>query len=124
MTSNGINPKLCWQGAFIALLALGGFGTCYFAWCWQRISSKVLMHDAHWPRPAPYPDNSLMELNDWFDRRYPAPPGTLKIHGELMRVRLTIIGCIAFSLALFAVGVYPFVRAGFPMVARRPGNGQ
>jgi hypothetical protein len=81
--------------AFI-LFTLGAVGLAYVAWSWHRASNDVLSADAAWPRPWPYPDAWLSSLNDWFDARHPAPRGTMKLHGELRRVRLTL-------LALFVV---------------------
>lgn len=83
----------------IAVVIVGSVATAYAAWSWYRISPSVLVHDDAWPRPSPFPDRSLLALNDWFDMRYPAP-GMIKIHGEIGRVRLTIAGALVVSVGL------------------------
>jgi hypothetical protein len=95
---------------FVLLTFAGGLGTLSFAWALHRISARVLVHDDAWPRPAPYPDRWLMELNDWYDRRYPAPPNMLKIHGEIGRVQLTLLAGLVPSLLMFLVGAVPLGR--------------
>lgn len=109
----GIAPRRLapWHILFLLLAIVGGLGTSYFSWSWHRVSNDVLINDDEsWPRPPPYPDQWLWELNDWFDRRYPAPRGYFKLHGELERVRLTVFGCIALSLTILGIGLFPFAR--------------
>ena len=101
--------RLFWPALFLCLAIVGGLGTAYFGWALHRISNRVIVHDDHWPRPAPYPDAWMTALNDWYDRRYPAP-GFIKIHGELDRVWLTVLACFAIFFAVFAVGFAPLAR--------------
>ena len=108
--SKGRTRRLVWTHIFLACAVMGGASTSYFCWAWHRVSGSVLVHDDHWPRGNPYPDRWLAELNDWYDRRYPAPPRTIKIHGELDRVRLTVFACIVLSAIVFAIGAIPLSR--------------
>lgn len=89
----------------ILFVVLGTGGTWYAAWALHRASDAVLVRDASWPRPVPDPDGWIAALNDWYDARYPAPPDTLKIHGELPRVRLTLGIVLAAGLSFLAAGV-------------------
>jgi len=77
-------------------------GTLYCAWCLHRFSTSTFIHDKLFPRAWPYPDWLLMELNDYFDKLYPASPDSIKIHGEIARVRATVT---LAALVLIAFGV-------------------
>jgi hypothetical protein len=89
----------------IALLVVGMVGTLYFAWAFHRASDAVLVSDLSWPRPAPYPDGWILALNHWFDLRHPAPPDSLKLHGEFPRVRLAIGIALAGFVFWLAAGL-------------------
>jgi len=97
-----IRRRIC-----ITLAVLGALGVIYFGWSWHRISGEVLVNDPDWPRAFPYPDPWLKALHDWYDARYPVPPGFLKLHGELRRVRLTVSAAVLLSGVVLAVGVAP-----------------
>ena len=49
----------------------------------------------------PYPDTLLLEFCNWLDARNPAPPGTIKIDGEINTV-LFILTLAVYTLSLFA----------------------
>src|SRR5262245_59534603 len=87
------------------LFALGVAGSLYAAWALHRAGEPVLRREMNWPQPAPYPDGWIAALNGWYDARYPASPGSLKLHGERPRVRLTIKFAIVGCLLLSMVGV-------------------
>lgn len=89
------------------LVFVGACGLLYFGWSYHRVSGHVLVTDRGWPRPFPYPDGWLFALNNWYDARYPAPPGTIKLRGELKRVRLTTLGACAVAGVAFASGAAP-----------------
>lgn len=87
----------------------------YLAWAWHRISPGTLVDDATaWPRAWPYPDLYLLALNDWYDARYPAAPGIMKMHGELMRVRMTVAGAFATAASVSVIAslvfAWPWIR--------------
>ncbi len=65
-------------------------GVIYCAWLLHRTSFSIIIGDPQWPRSCPYPDQWLLALNDWYDARNPAPPDSLKLHGEWDRVRATV----------------------------------
>jgi len=88
------------RALLVILFCVGLLLASGFRWALHRISPAVLMHDEQWPRLFPYPDTWIRELNDWYDKRYPAPPGTIKLHGELPRVRLTFLICLYSSMTL------------------------
>jgi hypothetical protein len=73
------------------------------------------------PRSFPYPDSMIWWLNDWYDKRYPAPPGFINLHGEIDRVRWTFL--VVFvpsalaSLILLQLVVAPWI---YPRSKRVP----
>jgi hypothetical protein len=77
-------------------------GALYFTWCLRRFSASTLVYDRQFPRSWPYPDWLLIRLNDYLDKLNPAPPGTIKMHGEVEQVRELIGGA---ALALAAIGL-------------------
>lgn len=82
----------------ILVAFLGMCGSLYCAWALHRVSADVLMSDTAWPQPWPYPDNWLAALNDWYDARYPAAAGSIKLHAEFPRVRMTVARALAMCL--------------------------
>jgi hypothetical protein len=78
-------------------------GIIYCAWCLHRSSFSIITGDPQWPRPHPYPDQWLFALNDWFDTRNPAPPDSIKLHGEWDRVRATVALVFASCLWVFVI---------------------
>lgn len=70
--------------------------------------------DKNWPRQFPYPDHYLVRIHAWWDRLNPAPPGTLKLHGEYFVVlqganALVLVACLICG-----------VVAGYVFPKRRP----
>jgi hypothetical protein len=96
---------------FVFVLAL--LGLMYCAWSFHRTRFSVMTGDSPWPRPWPYPDQTLKNLNTWYDVHDPAPGDRLKIHGEWDRVRTTV--AIGVLLCLWVL-VIASVKIG---VARR-----
>lgn len=91
----------------------------YFGWALHRISPSVLMDDGAWPKPWPYPDSWLLKLNNRYDAIYPAPPGCIKIHGEIPRVRFTLF---LFSETFLILGTGYLV--GLILIALRSRSGK
>ena len=96
-----------WYRLSIILTVIGLAGSLYFLWSFERVSNGTLIAESgSWPLAFPYPDRWLSALNVYFDRRYPVPPGTLKLHGELARVRLTVLaGFVVFATLSIAGGL-------------------
>ncbi len=73
------------------------------------------------PREFPFPDRLIFWLNDWYERRYPAPPGFFKLHGEIDRVRWTFLAVFVpsalASLILLQLVVAPWI---YPRSKRVP----
>lgn len=94
-------------------------------WAFQRLTADAMVSDARaWPRPFPYPDRWLWRLNDYYDARYPAPRGAIKLHGEIARVQLTVLVGAAFFILIALIGSISLAkqwrekrwRRGFPVV--------
>ncbi len=66
--------------------------------------------------PYPYPDRWLNHFHNLLDDLRPVPPGTLKMHGELPRVRLTL----SVSMLLCAFGSILFTFCAWKL---RPVSG-
>ena len=92
---------------YIVLLIVGLAAGTYATWSWHRISDEVLVEDRGWPRALPYPDYWLLALNDWFDARYPAPRGAVKLDGEVARVRATVLAALSISAGVAVCGGLP-----------------
>ena len=71
--------------------------TSYMTWTWYQTVFGAYLWDPAWPRAAPYADRALNNLNAYFDRRYRAGPGMLKIHSEWPRVCFTV-SAVTFTL--------------------------
>jgi hypothetical protein len=72
----------------ILFLLISSVSLCYLLWAYKRtIYGECFISG---PREWPYPDKVLLELNNWYDIRYPASPNSFKIHGEIPRVIITI----------------------------------
>lgn len=106
-----MNPSISHKTWAILLLAsslalvLLGFG-------WQRISSLEAFRDPKWPRPFPYPDRLLYRLERYYDAKYPAPPDSIKIHGEFPRVQFALLwSAIPPLVALLVSGVVVGIAA-------------
>jgi hypothetical protein len=79
------------------LLTIALTATLYLAWAHHR-SAYMFPSVAQFDYSFPYPDRGINALERWFDARRPAPPGTLKMHGEYIRVA-AILGALAFVCA-------------------------
>ena len=100
-----------WIGIFFLLAG------SYFGWALHRVSREVVMKEAEiWPRPWPYPDWWLGKLERWFDKRYPAPPGMVKIEPEFDAVRITVLYLMAGTMV---IGIGCFVPAGIELIKKR-----
>ena len=80
-------------------------GVIYCAWSLHRTSFSILTGDPQWPRPGPYPDQWLVELNDWYDNRNLPPSDSIKLHGEWDRVRVTVALALASCLWVLLISV-------------------
>ena len=93
--------------------------TTAFGWSYYQTSGQIL-YDAFedtFPRSFPYPDLWVVQLNDYFEKRYPAPPGAIKLHSELARVRATIWLGLIFSVIVTLVSSMGFIWG--PLCRRR-----
>jgi hypothetical protein len=92
---------------FILIMILMIFGLIlgYLVWSYKRAfyGEFLVIRPLGWP----YPDKPLMELNNWYDYKYPAGPGMMKLHSEQLRVMLTleiligsVIAPVTWGLAL------------------------
>ena len=92
----------------------------YAGWSLHRISAAVMVREGNsWPRAWPYPDGWLLALNDWYDARYPAARGTVKLHGEIDRVQLTLLVVLAASATVGLCGALP---VAWPWIRRSKGG--
>lgn len=107
-------------GWFAALLAFAQLAFCVFV----RHRWVDPWNDAMWPRGFPYPDLFLMEIHDRWNRLNPAPPGSIKIHGEYFAVYRCITGIALGACLLFGmVCGYVFRQANFfAAMARKPAS--
>jgi hypothetical protein len=104
----------------------------YCAWGWHRSELWLIGHDPAWPRAFPYPDIWVHDLEAYWDRTRPAPPGFIKMHGEFQRVQraagVAAIACacagILFSLPALLRASRRRVRTceGFPIIEHDPGR--
>jgi hypothetical protein len=90
----------------LILMILGILGLLYFGWAQYRMGPSGML-DKKWPRPFPYPDTWLNALNNWYDARYPAPPGHIKLHGEIFRVRATLYIILLVCAAMVTTSIAP-----------------
>lgn len=67
----------------------------YLAWATLRSGPGYWSDLGH---GFPYPDGWINGLERWFDARYPAPPDTLKLHGEYFRVA-AVLGMLELTFA-------------------------
>jgi hypothetical protein len=99
-------------------LIVASVSTCYLLWSrhrWLNINSHFASNNL---RPLPFPDFLLLGYHDWLDARRPAPPGSIKIHGEFYTVLLTLdLLVIAFFGLLGAL--LGIVAPGLPRWAGR-----
>jgi hypothetical protein len=80
-------------------------GVIYCVWSLHRTSFSILTGDPQWPRPFPYPDQSLVALNDWYDTRNPPLPDFIKLHGEWDRVRVTVGLVLASCVWMLVISI-------------------
>lgn len=89
----------------ILLLNVCSLAATYSALGIHRWRGQVMIDDrANYPRPLPYPDTLLLRLENWYDVRFPCPPGYFKVEGEHSRVMMTLwvwFGVFALASALW-----------------------
>jgi hypothetical protein len=112
----------------VVLFACAG----YCAWAWHRSDLWFIGHDPAWPHAFPYPDVCVRDLEAYWDRARPAPPGTIKMHGEFQRVQVAVgLASIACTGAGILFSVPTLLRAsrrvvgprkGFPVIERDSGR--
>jgi hypothetical protein len=90
--------------AGVLVILVGAATSGYFAWCGHRLSYGVL-GEPGWPRPWPYPDAWLLRWERALDAADPAPPGHIKIHGELDQLRALVWFYAACGGLASAVGL-------------------
>jgi hypothetical protein len=100
------------------LLVISALLTSYSGWGYHRLTWGILDFAEH-QRPVPYPDQLILWLNDWYDRRYPVEPGYFKLHGELDRVRLTFLAVLVPS-ALASLTLLQLVLAPWLFPKKKP----
>jgi hypothetical protein len=116
----------------MVLFLVGAMIASYAGWSLHRMSAEVMVDEGNnWPRTWPYPDGWLVALNDWYDARYPAPRGTVKLHGGIARVQLTLVVVLAGSVVVGLCGAlpvaWPWIRRlkrgrGFEVVQSKAGE--
>jgi hypothetical protein len=83
-------PRL--RRVVFALLMFFSLATLYTAWGHRRATFDFVFGLDH---GLPYPDSLIIAMMQWFDARHPAPPGSLKVHGEFPRVSF-VMGMLVF----------------------------
>jgi hypothetical protein len=78
-----------------ALTALSFAAVLYLAWAHHRAWNFPSLS---WDNGFPYPDREIARLAHWFDVRRPAPPGSLKLHGEFPTVSF-VLGMLVLVLS-------------------------
>lgn len=96
-----LNPQLpAW-----CLLGAGLPATLYLCWALHRLSAFVLVTDAAWPRPWPWPD---LWLESWCARLlagYPPAPGFVYLDGGAGLLWNHVFFWAALSLLLSLAGL-------------------
>ena len=116
-----------WHRFLILVAIIGVLGASYFMWALHRINPATFIPEGRaWPRPFPYPDNWLLALNNYYDRRYPPLRREIKTRSEIYRVQQTVMLAVGFFGVMAAVGIVPLAswwnrfrrssRRGFPVV--------
>jgi hypothetical protein len=83
-------------------------------WCFLRCSGHTFVPDGQqWPRPFPYPDKALYALERIYDAKFPAPPRTIKIHGEFPSVQATLLFASMFPLIAGVFSLVALLVKGF-----------
>lgn len=73
----------------LAIVWIALWALISFYWLWVRSRWHVVWYFG--PKfPFPFPDEWLIELHNWFDRRDPAPPGVIKLRGEIPKVYILV----------------------------------
>ena len=90
----------------LVIFVIGFLAASYLGWASHRVSESVLFREdgKTWPRPWPYPDQWLFRWEQQLDAAHPAAPGTIKMEGELPRIRLYLHGWICLSAVVAASG--------------------
>jgi hypothetical protein len=84
LIGNALKPQLG-RRVGVALSSIAFVTSILVIFAHYRCSEAVLFDDIAWPRPWPYPDEALADLNNWFDKQNPASNGELKVHGEFAK---------------------------------------
>lgn len=73
----------------------------------RELDQWALSQDPLYPRSFPYADRILERYEAWLDARNPAPPGTIKFHGEYYTLlkHLTMSLLISCTVLLFWLGL-------------------
>lgn len=88
----------------LAMLSL-----CYLGFAWHRVGPYADL-DPKFPRLFPYPDTFLLQLNNWYDAKDPAPPGCMKLESEWPRVWHTLsVGMTVSGIVCFACAILMFI---------------
>jgi hypothetical protein len=93
----------------VILSAVAILGLILCGWALHRMGPAGIL-DPKWPRPLPYPDTILNAYHDWLDARYPAAPGTIKLHGEIYRVQMTLWGIFVCLATVLYFTLAPVLR--------------
>ena len=93
------------------LILAGLVASFYFAWANSRISIGMY-YDPAVPLAFVYPDAWLVELNDWYDKLHPIPPGTIKKYGEIDRVKQMVLILRIASAGVLFLGIASYLWSG------------
>jgi hypothetical protein len=100
--SRVFGPNIRSRPGRVSVWTLLGMALCadlYFIWAQWRAWPGF--PDTETIRGFPFPDYAIIALARWFDVRNPAPPGTLKMHGELPRVAFIFGLVVVFFTSVF-----------------------
>jgi len=118
-----------WRLLSLCLAIISFLLASYFAWARHRISGPVIFREAridnpNWPRKWPYPDEWLLQWHDQISAEQPVYPGGIRIHGELPRLEMKLLGWIVvsglvgISLLVFGIRLVPY--ASFSLSTPEP----
>ncbi|MCE9532553.1 MAG: hypothetical protein K8T89_15760 [Planctomycetes bacterium] len=85
----------------LAIVWITLWALIFLYWLWVRSRWHVVWYFG--PKYSfPYPDEWLIELHNWLDRRDPAPPGVIKLRGEIPKVYILVNYSAWFTAAIWA----------------------
>ena len=95
-------------GRFAIWLCAGALlVTGYLGWAFHRVDVIAFVSERHsWP----YPDDWLVRWERYLDAAHPAPPGAVKLEGEIDRVRFYLVVWIVVSASI-ALGSFAWLMA-------------